>query len=99
MPSVSSSSDHLLSDRLLTFVLCYHGRFPAAILSLVRKAVVSLGESSIEISVQFLERCIDLLQERDVVELLQLDLVETLADLIGLQVHGHRPRMADADAD
>src|SRR5215212_1137019 len=58
---------------------------PAA---LMRPALVVLGDPSIEIGLQLVDRAVDLLAERHPIELVEHGAMETLADAVGLRALG-----------
>jgi hypothetical protein len=62
-----------------------HGRAPTAHLALVRALMVVRDELGVKVRLQLFERRVDLLAERDLVELVKDCLVEALTDAVGLQ--------------
>src|SRR5262249_57364736 len=61
------------------------GEAPAA---LMRPPMVVLDQPGIEISLQLLDAVVDLLAERDAIELIQYSAMEALTDSIGLRALG-----------
>jgi len=57
--------------------------------------VVVLDQPAIEIGLQLVERAIDLLAERDTVELVEQRAMKALADSVGLRALGFRAAVID----
>ena len=54
----------------------------------MRPAIIVLDELGIEVGLQFVDRAMDLLAERDPVELVEHGAMEALADTVGLRALG-----------
>ncbi len=65
-----------------------HRGFAEAPASLVRTVVIVLRYPAVEIGLQLVDAAVDLLAERDSIELVQHGLVESLANSVGLRPFG-----------
>ena len=61
----------------------------------MRSAEIELGQPSVEIGLQFVDRPVELLAEGDAVELVQHGFVEALDNAIGLGTFGFGARVVD----
>ena len=61
----------------------------------MRPLFIVLADPQIEIGLQFVDRTIHLLAERDTIELVEHRLVKALADSVGLRALGLSPRVID----
>src|SRR6266487_5344899 len=88
-------SDHFLLGRRQCVKESLHRRLAEAPASLMWPRLIVFANPQIKIGLQLVDRTIHLFAEGDAVELVEHDLVEALADAVGLRALGRGPRMVD----
>ena len=92
---MSSGGDHFLLRHRECVQEGLHRGFTEAPTALMWPRLIVLTDPQIKIGLQFIDRMIHVLAERDTVELVQHGLVEAFADTIGLRAPRLGARVVD----